>query len=187
MAARTNAQAGNEISNPRTGQRMVFRKTGADSVGRELIIECWSPVHPAGEPHEPMHTHPKQEKTFRVVDGELTVLMGDHERTLREGEEMIVSAGVPHSFWNGSTANAHYWQEFRPALRSAEFFTTLFSLARDGKLDARGMPAPLQLAASGARFRDEIMVTQPPPWVQRVVFAVLSPVARLLGYEAEKQ
>ena len=49
------------------------------------------------------------------------------------------------------------------------------------------MKAPLQLAASGARFRDEIMLTQPPPWVQRVVFAVLSPVARLLRYEAEKQ
>ena len=187
MADRIRVATGDEIVNPRTGQRMVFRRTGADTEGQELVIECWSPPEQKGDPREPVHVHPKQEKTFRMIDGELTVSMNGTTRTLKGGEEIVVRSDAAHSFWNGSHQEAHCWQEFRPALRSAEFFSTWFSFARDGKVNARGMPGLLQMAATAQRFLDEIMVTTPPGWVQRVTFAVLAPIARFTGHEAERR
>lgn len=177
---------GTEISNPRTGQRMIFSTTGAESAGQELVIDCWSPPQPPAEPPEPMHVHPEQEKRFRVIEGELTTLADGEQRVVRAGEELVIAPGVRHQFWNGGSVEAHYWQEFKPALRSAEFFVTLFSLARDGKLNARGIPSLLQLAASGSHFRHEIMVSSPPALLQRIAFVFLTPLAYLLGLEAER-
>jgi mannose-6-phosphate isomerase-like protein (cupin superfamily) len=184
MDDRIHIATGEEIVNVRTGQRMVFRATADDSDGRELVIECWSPRHPAGEPHEPVHTHPRQEKRFRMVDGELMVNIDGVTRTMGAGDEVVVPAGVRHSFWNASEAEAHYWQEFRPALRSAEFFSTLFALARESREGRRGT---LQLLVSAARFQNEIMVTNPPPWMQRPMFAALKPLAKVLRVKAERR
>lgn len=164
---------------------MVFRKTGHESGGAELIIECWNAPLPPGEVPEPVHTHPKQEKIFRIIDGELMVRVHGVESVLHAGDELTIGPDDAHSFWNGSDREVHYWQEFRPALPIGEFFVTLFALARDGKLDERGMPSLLQVAASGSRFRNEIMASSPPPFVQRIAFAVLAPVARVLGHHAE--
>lgn len=62
------------------------------------------------------------------------------ERHAGPGEVVTIPAGVPHYFWNGGDKEAHYMQEFRPALQSDRFFETLFGLARDGKLNAAGYP-----------------------------------------------
>lgn len=186
MATRVKIQAGDEIVNQRTGQRMVFRTTAGDTGGRELIIECSNPPHRAGAPQEPLHTHPRQTKRFSVTEGKLTVEVDGKETVLSAGDEMTIAPHEVHRFWNAGEADVRYGQEFRPALRSAEFFVTLFALERDGKLNGKGMPSPLQLARTGERFQHEIMVTSPPPWLQRVVFTIVSPIARLLGYEAER-
>lgn len=187
MSARIEAFTGQDITNSRTGQRMVFRTTAGDSNGGLLTIECWSPPDGPGIPPEPVHTHPNQEKLIRVAEGELTVRVDGAERILRAGEQVTVPAGTVHSFWNPSGANAHYWSEFRPALRTAEFFITLFALARDGKLNKDGMPSMPQLMSSGDRFQGEIMVVSPPAFIQKVSFAVLGPLMRAFGYKPEHE
>ncbi len=58
----------------------------------------------------------------------------------------------------------------------------MFGLANDGKTNTKGMPNPLQLAILGKEFQDVVIFTSPPPAVQKVMFTVLAPVARLLGY-----
>lgn len=187
MADRIQVATGDEIFNPRTGQRMMFRRTSADGGGRELIIECWTPPNSDGDPREPMHVHPEQEKLFRVVEGQLRLSINGEVRTLFAGEEIVIDSDAKHCFWNESDEEAHYFQEFRPALRTAEFFATLFALARDGEINKNGVPGPLQMAASGARFRHEITVTNPPPWLQRMMFVVAAPLARLMGRVPERR
>jgi len=186
IADRAEVTTGDEIFNPRTGQRMAFPRTAADSGGEDLIIECWSPPEPSAAAREPLHVHPEQTKVLRVINGELSVFMEGQTRTLAAGEEIAVPPGAVHSFWNAGDREVHYWQEFRPALRSAEFFATLFALARDGKLNERGIPGILQLSVTIPRFRREIRVVRPPAWAQRLV-SLLAPIARLTGREAERQ
>ncbi len=58
-------------------------------------------------------------------------------------------------------------------------------MARDGKLNNKGLPSLLQLAVMVPHFGDEIRLTSPPWAVQRALFAVLTPIGRALGYRAE--
>jgi quercetin dioxygenase-like cupin family protein len=173
-----------EIFNPRTGQRMRFVVTAQDSAGERLEIDCVSP--PGGE-REPEHTHPFQESRCQVYRGRLRFRVAGAEQVVGEGEGIVIPPGVPHHFWVGGNEEAHYRQEFRPALKTEAFFDTLFALARAGKLNSRGMPPIMMLGILGQTFWQEIRITTPPAWVQRLLYAALAPVGRAFGYRLPAQ
>jgi quercetin dioxygenase-like cupin family protein len=168
-----------EIHNPRTGQRMRFRQTADETAGALLRIES---VNPPTGVAEPEHIHPHQESRAEVVAGTLCFVVEGEERRLASGEAITIPAGTAHYFVNDGEEDAVSIQEFRPALRTADFFRTLFDLAERGKLDESGMPSLLTLALIGPRFANEIRATNPPWPVQRVAFALLAPIARLSGH-----
>jgi quercetin dioxygenase-like cupin family protein len=172
------AYVGQQIENPRTGQRMQFLETGAETGGDRVRIESWNP--PTGE-DEPMHVHPRQESRVQVRAGTLRFVINGHVREVGRGESLTIPPGTPHMFGNHSGEEAHSIAEFRPALRIVEFFEYLFALGARGQLDDRGMPSLLELAVSAPAFADEIRVTTPPWAVQRVIFAILAPIARRRG------
>jgi len=68
-------------------------------------------------------------------------------------------------------------------VRFEAMILNLFGLAQDGKTNARGLPSLLQLALLAREFRDVIRFTRPPQVVQAVLFGMLAPLARLLGYQ----
>lgn len=172
---------GDEIVNPRTGQRMVFVQTRHDTSGQLLRIETVNPGHSAPEPE---HVHPFQESSCEVISGKLRFSIAGREQDVGPGEIIRIPANVRHFFWNNEGEEARAIQEFKPALTIAEFFETYFFLARDGKLNDKGMPNLLQMAAMHRVFDRDIRVTKPPRWVQVVVLGLLAPVARMLGYRA---
>jgi quercetin dioxygenase-like cupin family protein len=147
----------------------------------ELVIETVNP--PTGE-REPEHTHPEQESGARVSAGVLVFEVEGKARPVGPGESITIPAGTPHRFWNEGSEDAHAEQFFRPALDTAAFFETLFALAAADRLDAKGMPKPLQLAVMVPEFSREIRPTSPPWPVLRALTAALGPVARMRGYDA---
>ncbi len=130
-----------EIVNARTGQRMRFEVPGSPEV---LRIECWSP---ATGVREPEHTHPRQESRFELISGQLVFEIDGVERTVDVPGSMTIPAGARHRFWNAGPGEAHYVQEFRPALSTRKFFELLFDLANAGRLDEKGMPKLLDVPA----------------------------------------
>jgi len=72
--------------------------------------------------------------------------------------------------------------ELRPAARFEAMIRNAFGLAQDGKVNKRGMPNLLQLAVFAREFADVIQFTRPPRIVQGILFGLLTPPARLLGY-----
>lgn len=173
--------AGNEIVNPRTGQRMRFLQTASDTNGELLRIET---VNPPANGGEPMHIHPHQESRAEVVAGTLLFDVDGRQRRLGPGEAITIPAGAAHRFVNDGEADAVAIQEFRPPLRIAEFFDTYFELAARGELDEDGKPSLLRFAVLGPEFADEIRLTSPPWSVQRAAFTLLRPIAHLRGYRA---
>lgn len=168
---------GEEIVNPRTGQRMTFLDLGSEQLRTET-------VNPRSPQREPLHIHPKQESGAEVVAGSLLFEVAGEQRRVDPGETIVIPAGTPHRFWNDGHEDAHAIQFFRPALDTAAFFETLFALAQQGKLDEAGMPRPFQLAVMIPAFADEIRPTSPPWPLLRVLAALLGPIARLRGYRA---
>lgn len=168
-----------EIVNPRTGQRMRFLLTAAETDGRLLRIETVNP--PTGIP-EPTHVHPYQETSAEVSAGALRFVVDGKERRVGVGEKVTIPAGVPHHFSSDGDVDAVAIQEARPALRLAEFFETYFELAQRGELDENGKPSVLRFAALGPEFASELRLVQPPWPLQRALFALLGPLARRRGY-----
>jgi mannose-6-phosphate isomerase-like protein (cupin superfamily) len=170
-----------EIFNPRTGQRMRFVQTAADTNGELLRIET---VNPPTAIAEPMHVHPHQETRAEIISGSLRFVVDGEQRHLGPGDAITIPAGAPHLFVNDGEEDAVAIQEARPALRTAEFFETYFGLAERGELDERGRPSLLRFAVLGPTFAEEIRLANPPWLVQRLIFMLLGPIARLRGYRA---
>jgi quercetin dioxygenase-like cupin family protein len=166
------------IENVRTGQRMVF------VTERPELLEIET-VNPPSSVHEPQHVHPLQESGARVTSGSLTFSVDGTERVVGAGESITIPPNTPHRFWNDGDNDAQALQWFRPALKTRAFFETYFALARDGKLDDKGMPSLFQLAVMIPEFSQEIRPTRPPWPVQRALAALLAPIARRRGYHGD--
>ena len=103
------------------------------------------------------------------------------QRRIGPGETIRVPPNTPHRFWNDRPEDARSIQFFRPALDIASFFETMFALAAQDKLDAKGMPRPLQLAVMVPEFGNEIRPTSPPWPILKALTANLAPLARRRG------
>lgn len=173
---------GDQIINTRTGQVMIFLKTSAETKGELLQIECFSP---ATVEREPEHIHPLQENSFKIISGSCIFCADGKEQVVGPGQSINIPANVPHHFWNAGDTTAHYIQEFKPALKIDRFFETFFALARDGKLNKRGIPNFFHVSVIGLAHKDEIRLTNPPWALQYIIYKILAPFAKLMGYRAD--
>jgi quercetin dioxygenase-like cupin family protein len=130
------------------------------------------------------HMHPTLHERFSVQEGELTVLRDGQRSILRAGERADIEPGVWHDWWNEGDVDAIVHVEVTPGERFVHMIETLFGLARDGHVNKRGMPNPLQLALFATEFSDIAVFRKPPAAVQRVLFGALAPIARRRGYRA---
>lgn len=130
------------------------------------------------------HMHPALVERFSVEDGELTVLLDGQKSVLGAGERAEIQPGVWHDWWNEGDRTAIVRVEITPGERFVHLVETLFGLAREGHVNKRGMPHPLQLALLATEFSDIIVFRNPPTAVQRALFGILAPLARRRGYRA---
>jgi mannose-6-phosphate isomerase-like protein (cupin superfamily) len=116
------------------------------------------------------HLHHALHERFSVTEGELTVVRDGRRSVLRTGESADIEPGVWHDWWNEAEGNAVVRVEFTPGERFVHMIETMFGLAREGHVNVKGMPSPLQLALTAREFSDVIVLRKPPPRVQRVLF-----------------
>ena len=69
-------RAGDSIENPVTGERIVFRKTSAETNGEAVVIECF--VKPNGAVAK-AHVHPSQDERFEMLKGSLALKLDGKE------------------------------------------------------------------------------------------------------------
>jgi quercetin dioxygenase-like cupin family protein len=177
------AKAGDTIENPATGEKMTFLQTANETEGRLLQIDM--SVRPGGFAAAE-HVHPRQQERFVIKAGQITLRIDGDTRHCTAGDEVTIPAQTPHGWWNSGKEELRVLLEFRPAGRFDHFITSFFALAHVGQANARGLPRNfLQLAVMFRAYSDVIYGTRPPRAVQKAVFAVLYPLARLLGYRAD--
>src|SRR5437762_14099592 len=89
--------------------RVLLRSEQSD--GRLSVTES---TMPAGAKGPPLHTHAFDE-AFYVLDGELTVQVGDELATTRPGELAFARGGVSHTLANRGGAPARFLIVCTPA------------------------------------------------------------------------
>lgn len=177
------AKAGDVLEHPVTKERIVIRKTARDTGGELFQGDVY--VQPGGFVAAE-HIHPRQDEHFEVIAGTLRARVSGKEVTFSQGEKFLVPAGTPHVWWNSGNTELHVLVDVRPALKFENFFETFFGLAQDGKVNLKtGLPNLIQMAMIMRVYRNELILARPPQMVQTVLFGLLAPVGRLLGYKAE--
>jgi quercetin dioxygenase-like cupin family protein len=175
------AFSGKVLDNPISGERIIFRKTAADTDGELLSIELV--VSPDG--HVPgAHVHPIQEERFEVVKGALKFQKGLRTVMAYPGDTVVVPPGTVHRFQNAGDQPAHALVEVRPALRMEELLETSVALAREGRTTAKGMPQPLDLALFMREFDAEVRAPFLPAAAVRTAMAPLAWLARRHGLDS---
>lgn len=175
------AKSGDVIEHPVTGERFVFLRTARETHGELLEMEGF--VRPHGFVAAE-HIHPMQSEHFEILAGKGKFRINGVTREALPGDHITVAAGAPHIWWNAGDDILHVRAEFRPALRTEEFFETFFGLAQAGKVNRKtGLPSLLVMALVLREFDQEVCLAQPPLAVQRVLFGMLRSMGRLRGYQ----
>lgn len=176
------ARAGDTIENPLSGELIIFEKTGAETNGEYLSGKIVLAPQGIGPPE---HIHPIIEERFTVASGKLNALVDGKERTVAEGEELIVRPGTPHKWWNTTGEEVHIEYVVQPALPLDRFLESVFALVQAGKSDKNGLPSPLRMAPILRRHWDVLYLAKPPLAIQKLVMGILSVPARIMGYPGE--
>jgi quercetin dioxygenase-like cupin family protein len=131
------------------------------------------------------HIHPKTDETFTVRSGLLSVAIDGQMHQLRPGETITVPRGKQHFFRNADKGDTLAIVRFTPAQHQLRFFLNFATIAQNRPewFGSKGEPSFLLMALTLHTFKDHFYVAGPPIWVQRIVFATLAPIARLLGYK----
>ena len=135
------ARPGDRLTNPFTGQSIVFRRTTAETGGELVEVES---IYSTAGSAAPAHLHPSQDEHFEVLEGELVAVLDGEERELGPGDTLEIPAGTPHLFQKAEGVEARMIWVTRPALRTEEFFELVFG----GDLEGRDI-----LAEFDAEFR----------------------------------
>lgn len=116
MPMKRPAREGQELDGP-NGMKLRFVRISDELLEME--------AHYTGQGDlPPPHLHPKQVERFTVTDGTIRTIIDGEERRFGAGETFEVNAGSVHQM--GGDGPADFRWQVRPALRTAEFFETLY-------------------------------------------------------------
>lgn len=131
------------------------------------------------------HIHPHIEEVVEVLAGEYAVEFEGTEHRLSEGEEITIPKNTAHRHWNPTARPVRIAHEHHPPMDSVAFGEAMWALAQDGKTDEKGTPNLLQFAVLMEAYPGIAYIGGVPIPIQKAMFAVLAPIGRLVGYEAE--
>jgi mannose-6-phosphate isomerase-like protein (cupin superfamily) len=95
-----------------------FLATGEDTSGKYALWEAIVP--PGGGP--PPHVHSREEEGFYILEGEITLTIGDKRLVAGAGMFANMPVGTPHSFKNESNKPAKMLISVAPAGLEKMFF-----------------------------------------------------------------
>ena len=121
------AEPGQAISNPVTGERIVFRRTSAETGGEVLELDL--ALRPGGVIAGVPHRHPQIER-FQVTAGRLAGwIAGDGPVSATAGEEVTVPAWRDHWLGNGGIGTMRAQVTIRPPGDMESLMEISFALA----------------------------------------------------------
>ncbi|MEZ5100411.1 MAG: cupin domain-containing protein [Thermoleophilia bacterium] len=184
--------AGTWLHNPATGEIGHVQVSPAGTDGRRLEADLW--LQP-GAAVVGAHVHDALVERFEVIVGEVGFEVGGARRAARAGDAPIEApAGSAHDWWNAGdgvarvrvTVEAIAGAAGRPASRFVELIEALFSLGALGRVNQKGLPDPLWLAAIAREYRDVARFVRPPAVVQPILFGPLAALARRTGRDPRR-
>ena len=121
------------VLGPGEGETMtVFGNELTIKTGGAFCLVDYTAV--PGFPGPPLHVHRETTDSFYVLEGELTVQVGDETRVLGPGSFVLVEPGTPHTFSNPGGRPARFLSLMSPG-GFEQYFRDLRDAFGDGPPD----------------------------------------------------
>lgn len=168
------ATVGQIITNKVTGEKLQYLRTAEETDGRLTQFELW--VSPKG--YIPVrHLHPTLSETVKVISGVFKVECDGEIKDLKPGEKFTIEKGKPHQWWNESDSEeAQVIFTIEPAGKFEEMQDQIFGIC-----NTKGKLSFLQIMVMAKKYN--MIIAGPPIFIQKIMWAVLSPIGRMLGYK----
>lgn len=115
---------------PGGGTTLLFQgRAGTDEVS---VLDVVLPPHSLGAPP---HLHHHEDEYFYILEGEVTMLVGQEERTAASGTHAALPRELRHGYWNGSNAPAHVLITIAPGRFGQFFLDVAEDLKKRGETD----------------------------------------------------
>jgi mannose-6-phosphate isomerase-like protein (cupin superfamily) len=130
----------------------------------------------------PEHFHPSLEERWKALDGTARLKLAGVWRDLSPDDgPVLVARNVRHALENRSGREVHLRTEVIPGGRLEEFLVESARAAREGLYNSRNLPTSWRgavwVAGFAQRFRDETVMTSPPPVLQQVLLPLVARLA----------
>lgn len=171
------ARAGDELINPITGDRVVFRRVAEDVCEVDFFVKQTSPFT---EPH----LHAIQSESFEILAGHGRWMVNGVEHDLHPGDRVEIPPGVAHlNPWRVGDEVLHVRQRNTPGLDFDVYFETAIKAAQRGKALPSGNLDQLHQAVILAGTRSKSYLTTAPVWLQKMLLPLLAALGRRKGYQ----
>lgn len=159
------------------GFRQTILKRDNGLVWSELVLEPYA----AGPPE---HIHTSFPENFIVAEGTLSLLVNGEKKLLRAGESLLVHPGTPHKPFNETDSRVVVKGPLTPEYGIPDWFSVFLTQAYGFFDESESNSQPPQALLQMSRFspKYDSWLARPPVSLQKALFFVISPTARLLGY-----
>ena len=124
------------------GNQIVFKVGTVETDGALGVLEYTAGP---GFPGPPAHVHHRTVEGFYVLEGALTMRLGDETVTAAAGSFVLVPPETPHTFSNPGAEPVRFLGIFTPS-GFEQYFKDLAALLAGGPLD------PAAVAEAGAKY-----------------------------------
>jgi mannose-6-phosphate isomerase-like protein (cupin superfamily) len=173
-------QPGDELYSKQEGLRQTVQRHENGYVYTTLLFEPWA-VGP------PLHIHTRFDELFEGNEQPLAFIVGRERVTLMPGEQLWVKKGTPHKMFNNTdmpvTMNmtgAGLPEQF------AVYLSQVYGYM-DESPDNLKPPKVIFQMAMFSQYLDSYIGDGPPVALQKTLFFLIRPLARLLGYRSYYQ
>jgi len=185
---------GQVLIHPLFGTRLTFLHTAEETQGSLLEWELIYKAHRGKEGGNIPHFHLTYVEEYEVLEGTAAYELEGKEWQVGPGAHVAIPRGAVHrNLWNTGEADLRFITHIEmdpPNLRAALFFQdfieTTFGLAREGKVNADGLPKSfLHTAVLVQGFQPETWIAGIPIPIERVVIGALAALGRARGYRTK--
>ena len=111
------AESGDHFEFP-DGSAYILNRAASETDGESVEMEF---VLPSDCLPPPPHVHPHQVESYKVLEGNLDILVDETWQTLGPGESASVPVGVSHTFRNSSGEQVRVQNWHKPAMGFEDF------------------------------------------------------------------
>lgn len=108
----------------------------------------------AGGGQNQLHYHTKISETFKIISGELNVIIDSNETVLKKGSEYSILPHTNHMFFNRSEEQVVFDVEIPNPQKMINALRIMYGLTNDEKVNKEGLPNNIFYAAIGLKMMD---------------------------------